>query len=80
MSIQYAGGTNVNAVFTGNVKNDILTNVYTQLTTAGWSVVTGNRAHIVKESPNVRIQHPVHSLPMESDTERVQRPGLKPYE
>jgi hypothetical protein len=24
MSIQYAGGTNVNAVFTGNVKNDIL--------------------------------------------------------
>jgi hypothetical protein len=42
MSIQYAGGTNVNAVFTGNVKNDILTNVYNQLVTAGWSVVTGN--------------------------------------
>ncbi len=42
MSIQYAGGTNVNALFTGNVKNDILTNVYTQLVNAGWSVVTGN--------------------------------------
>jgi hypothetical protein len=42
MSIQYAGGTNVNAVFTGNVKNDILTSVYNQLVTAGWTVVTGN--------------------------------------
>ena len=42
MSIQYSGGTNVNAVFTGNVKNDILTNVYNQLVTAGWTVVTGN--------------------------------------
>ena len=42
MSIQYAGGTNVNALFTGNVKNDILTNVYNQLVTAGWTVVTGN--------------------------------------
>jgi hypothetical protein len=39
MSIQYSGGTNVNALFTGNVKNDILTNVYNQLVTAGWTVV-----------------------------------------
>ena len=31
-------------------------------------------AHIVKESTDVRIQHPAHSLPMESHTERIQRP------
>src|SRR3954447_25016966 len=30
-------------------------------------------AHMVKEATNVRIQHPVHSLPMESHTERIQR-------
>lgn len=42
MSIQYAGGTNVNATFTGAVKNDILANVEAQLITAGWSLVQGN--------------------------------------
>jgi hypothetical protein len=40
--IQYAGGTNVNATFTGNVKNDILANVEAQLIIAGWSLVQGN--------------------------------------
>ena len=29
--------------------------------------------HLVKEPTNVRIQHPVHSLPMEAYTQRVQR-------
>jgi len=42
MSIQYAGGTNVNATFTGNVKADILSNVEAQLITAGWTLVQGN--------------------------------------
>src|SRR5580704_3910374 len=30
-------------------------------------------AHLVKEPANVRIQHPFHSLPMESHTQRIQR-------
>jgi site-specific DNA recombinase len=30
-------------------------------------------AHLVKEPANVRIQHPVHALPMESHTQRIQR-------
>jgi hypothetical protein len=42
MSIQYAGGTNVNATFTGAVKADILANVEAQLITAGWSLQQGN--------------------------------------
>jgi hypothetical protein len=29
--------------------------------------------HMVKEPANVRIQHPVHPLPMESHTQRIQR-------
>lgn len=41
MSIQYAGGTNINTTFTGAVKADIVTNVMAQLLTAGWSTVTG---------------------------------------
>ena len=47
MSIQYAGGTNVNATFTGAVKNDILTNVESNLITAGWSLVQGNVPTVV---------------------------------
>ena len=39
--------------------------------------------HMVKEAPNVRVQHPVHSLPVEPHTERIQRlmrvaPGPEP--
>ena len=40
-------------------------------------------AHLVEEPTNVRIQHPVHALPMETHTQRIQRlvraaPGPKP--
>ena len=41
MAIQYAGGTNVNATFTGTDKNAILTGMYSNLPTAGWSVQSG---------------------------------------
>ena len=41
MSIQYAGGTNVNTTFTGTAKNDILAAVFTNFVTAGMSVVSG---------------------------------------
>jgi hypothetical protein len=30
-------------------------------------------AHLVKEPPNVRVQHPVHPLPMEAHTQRIKR-------
>ena len=30
-------------------------------------------AHVVKEPANVRIEHPLHSLPMETHTQRIQR-------
>jgi hypothetical protein len=30
-------------------------------------------AHVVKEPANVRIEHPVHSLPQKSHIQRVQR-------
>src|SRR5271157_3296628 len=30
-------------------------------------------AHIVEETPNVRIEHPVHSLPLDAHRQRVQR-------
>lgn len=42
MAIQYAGGTNVNATFTGTKKYDIMKNVVAQLLTAGWTKVSGN--------------------------------------
>jgi hypothetical protein len=41
MAIQHPGGTIVNATFTGAVKQDIVSNLQTQLTAAGWSVVSG---------------------------------------
>lgn len=37
MPIQYAGGTNVNATFTGATRQDILSNLKTQLVNAGWT-------------------------------------------
>ena len=30
-------------------------------------------AHVVKEATNVRIEHPVHSLPLNARRQRVQR-------
>src|SRR5277367_3990301 len=30
-------------------------------------------AHVVKEPPNVRIEHPVHLLPHDAHPERIQR-------
>jgi hypothetical protein len=42
MSIQYAGGTNINATFTNDgTKGNIQGNVVTQLLAAGWSQATG---------------------------------------
>lgn len=41
MSIQYPGGTIVNTTFIGATKQDIVSNLETQLTLAGWSVVSG---------------------------------------
>jgi hypothetical protein len=41
MSIQYAGGTNVNATFTGSTKALLQSNVVSNLLTAGWSQATG---------------------------------------
>jgi hypothetical protein len=29
--------------------------------------------HVVKETSNVRIEHPVHSLPLDARRQRVQR-------
>ena len=31
-------------------------------------------AHVVEEAPDVRIEHPVHLLPLQSYTERIERP------
>ena len=57
MSIQYAGGTNVNASFTSDgTKANIVTNVMAQMVTAGWSVATGctpSAATISIASPGV---------------------------
>jgi hypothetical protein len=30
-------------------------------------------AHVVKETSNVRIEHPVHSFPLDANRQRVQR-------
>ena len=38
-------------------------------------------AHVVEEAPNVPIEHPVHSLPLDARRQRVQRwMGLRPGE
>lgn len=42
MAIQYSGGTYVNTTFTGDTKANINSNIQTQLTAAGWSVVSGS--------------------------------------
>ena len=39
--IQYPGGVIVNATFTGTTKQDIVSNLQTHLTAAGWTVVSG---------------------------------------
>jgi hypothetical protein len=41
MSVQYAGGTNVNATFTGSTKALLQSNIVSNLLTAGWSQATG---------------------------------------
>ena len=41
--------------------------------------MTGNElhrpfvAHVVKEASNVRIEHPIHTLPLDAHRQRVQR-------
>lgn len=42
MSIQYPGGSTVNTTFVGATKQDIVSNLETQLALAGWSVVSGS--------------------------------------
>ena len=42
MSIQYSGGTYVSTTFLGDTKADIISALQTQLTNAGWSVVSGS--------------------------------------
>ena len=37
MATQFSGGTYVNTTFTGNLKSDIMSNLKTQLATAGWT-------------------------------------------
>jgi hypothetical protein len=41
MSIQYAGGTNIHALFSGVTKADMLANVLTNTIAAGWTLVNG---------------------------------------
>ncbi len=41
MPIQYAGGTNVSATFTGDSRQAIMSNILAQLLTAGWSNQSG---------------------------------------
>lgn len=41
MSIQHPGGTIVNTTFTGATKNNIVTNLQTQLNNAGWTTISG---------------------------------------
>jgi hypothetical protein len=41
MSIQYAGGTNVNATFSASTKAALQSNILAQLVVAGWTQVTG---------------------------------------
>lgn len=41
MAIQYPGGTIVNTTFTGATKNNIVTNLQTQLNNAGWTTISG---------------------------------------
>lgn len=48
MSIQYAGGTNANAVFTGDTKTNLITGITTNMFTAGWTVVSGYGTNDVK--------------------------------
>ena len=42
MAIQYSGGTYINTTFLGDTKTDIITALQTQLTAAGWTVVSGS--------------------------------------
>lgn len=41
MAIQYPGGTIVSTTFTGATKNNIVTNLQTQLNNAGWTTISG---------------------------------------
>src|ERR1044071_8307017 len=41
MSTVFSGGTYVNTTFTGDTKANIISNIQTQLTNAGWTVVSG---------------------------------------
>jgi hypothetical protein len=47
MAIQYASGSRVYTTFSGQTKNDMLANMFTQLPNAGWSIVSGITPSVV---------------------------------
>jgi hypothetical protein len=47
MAIQYASGSRIYTTFSGVVKNDIMTNMYSLLPTAGWTVSSGITPSVV---------------------------------